>query len=513
MSDRFIVPLGEHLRRMPQIVTGQSSREVDATAARLLAVTDVDLMRRAAQAFCEAIRQHAPSAQRILVCCGPGNNGGDGYFIAQELLHRGHRVELMLSRPPPPQSTASVAAAAWQYVDPGEDHTVAPGDRRVDLVVDAVLGAGAFGVVREHEETLLRRMSAIDAPVFSVDTPSGICVDSGAPLSDHHVNAHVTVAMIAPKAGSLMGVGAAAAGQVVVAPLGINESHAADMPDSIGVLAPARLPAVPRHGHKGTFGSLLVVGGSPSMGGAALLATESALATGVGAVRACIAEEYIPAMAARIPEAMAYALQACAPGDDGSLFDRVSACVLGPGLGQATLSRDAFEHAIAMAKMRDIPVVIDADALRLLAEKPSLSRGVTSVLTPHPGEAGSLLGCSTAQIAADRLGCARQIAKTYQSAVVLKGAGTIVAHPDGRSSINIEGGPALASAGSGDILAGVIGGLLARGATVEDATETGVWLHASASERLPGGPGHRGERLTQLMPHIAALVRELADRS
>lgn len=261
-----------------------------------------------------------------------------------------------------------------------------------------------------------------------------------------------------------------------------------------------RLAARPRTAHKGLFGHLLVVGGDTGMGGAVLLAAESALRCGAGLVSAATRVEHVPALLGRCPEVMAHGVASA--NQLLALAERASVLVLGPGLGQRAWGRSL----LSAVRSRPLPQVWDADALNLLALEPVGAGPQTWILTPHPGEAARLLGRSTAEVQADRPAAALELARRYQAVVVLKGAGSLIAAPDGRLAVCSQGHPAMAGAGLGDVLSGITGALLAQRVEAFEAACLAVWLHAAAGERL--GAQGRGLAATDLIPTVRQLLEE-----
>ena len=446
-------------------------RAIEQTAQRDLAAGT--LMARAGAATAAHIEaMRAGKRLSIGVFAGPGNNGGDGYAAATELRTARHDV-ICVRVAEPATDDARNAFAEWRATD-GPTRADLPTRKKFDVIVDAMLG---IGLTRPLQGELLNAalwINAQRAHIVALDVPSGLDADRGSWVGAvEGVRASSTITFIGDKPGLHTGDGVDAAGAIAVNTLdiqpGSSKAALTDPSAFAQIVVPRR-----RNTHKGTYGSALIIGGSAGMVGAALLAARAALRIGAGRV-------YVDCIGA--PE---FRVDPCQP----ELMFRPSASVenpdsivIGCGLGQD----DAARRALQWALDSDASLVIDADALNLLARGPALgdivsARNVTTVLTPHPLEAARLLAVTAQDIQLDRIASARELATRYQSIVVLKGAGTVIAHPDGRCAINSTGGPALATAGSGDVLAGLLGGLLAQGFEPWQATQAAVWLHGCAGE-------------------------------
>jgi ADP-dependent NAD(P)H-hydrate dehydratase / NAD(P)H-hydrate epimerase len=437
------------------------------------------LMQRAGSAAAQAITaRHAP--RRVVVLCGPGNNGGDGYICAAELRAAGCEVHVVAAGGPPSSEDARGAHAQW-LAGGGEVHAACPDDERFDVVVDALFGIGLQRPLGGAYRAAVDWLNAQDAPVVALDVPSGLDADRGTWVGDTPgVIARTTVTFLADKPGLHTAAGCEAAGTVVVESLGnapaAATGHLTDTNDFAALLAPRR-----RDTHKGTFGNLAVVGGARGMVGAVLLAARAALRLGAGRVYvSCLGApelQFDPAQ----PELMLRSL--------GNL-PQVDALVAGCGMGSETGSREALEQVLSVKA----PLVLDADALNLVAAQADLrrlllARDAPHILTPHPLEAARLLGTSAAAVQAERVASAVELARTLSSWIVLKGAGSVIAAPEGAWWINPTGGPALATAGTGDVLAGMLGALLAQGFDARTAACGAVWLHGAAADAFAGDVG------------------------
>jgi hydroxyethylthiazole kinase-like uncharacterized protein yjeF len=459
-----------------------------------------ELMARAGRGAARRIDELA-AERRVAVCvvAGPGNNGGDGFVVAQELAARGHKVSVVLLGAAQPAATDALAASR-RWIDSGGTVLADLPDRRFDIVVDALFG---IGLARPLEGAFLdaaRWMAAHGTCVVALDVPSGLDADRGGWVGGiAGVLADVTVTFLGDKPGLHTGAGIDAAGRIHVDGLGIV-APAGDLqlvtPADFGDIARPRR----RDTHKGSFGNVLVIGGGPGMVGAPLLAARAALRLGAGRV-------YVDCIGA--PELSLDPVQPELMFRPYGSLNEIECAIVGCGLGT-----DAGAHAtLAWVIERPHALVIDADALTLLAADAGLRaslqrRPAVAVLTPHPLEAARLLGIASHEVQADRIGAARRLAGEYRAIVVLKGAGSIVAAPDGRAAINPTGSPALATAGTGDVLAGMLGALIAQGFDAWQAALAATWLHGAAAD----GCGDIGLVAGEVAPRAAAALRALRER-
>ncbi|MFJ2483667.1 NAD(P)H-hydrate dehydratase [Pseudomonas sp. NPDC087598] len=488
---------------LPDALYGAAQvRELDA---RLIAAgtPGFELMQRAAHATWRALVRQWPSATALSVLAGHGNNAGDGYLVAALARRAGWTVRVLaVGDPQRLQGDAALAhAEALAEGVPVQDWTAQ--SELHGVIVDALLGTGLNGDVREPYAGAIQAINASGLPVIAVDVPSGLSADTGHVLGDA-VRADLTVTFIGLKVGLFTGDAADCIGELVFNDLQATAETYRDITVSARRLNTANLPRLPARAptaHKGRFGHVLLIGGDHGFGGAILLSTESALRSGAGMVSLATRPEHVAAALTRVPEAMA--LGASSANQLMGLLDKVSVLVAGPGLGQASWGR-ALLSAAANALL---PQVWDADALNLLASG-FVSLPKDCVITPHPGEAARLLGISTAQVQADRPAAVLALSKKYTAVVVLKGAGSLIAHPDGRLALCHQGHPAMATAGLGDVLAGLTGALLAQGMAGFDAACLAVWLHANAG--MQQGKFGRGLAASDLIPAIRQLLEEHA---
>lgn len=459
-------------------------RELDRRAVAG-GIDAAELMRRAAAAAWRIVGDRWPRCRRLVVVCGSGNNGGDGYALAALAAEAGCAVQLVQFGAPPDSPAARAARTAWARHGQSQPWPVAL-DPLADLVVDAVLGIGLRRPVAGAMAAMLAAMNAHAAPILALDVPSGLDADSGRPRGAA-VHAALTVSFIAHKVGLWTGVAADYCGDRLLDTLGVSVDLAMApsprawlMPSRIDPYAlPPRRPAA----HKGEHGHVLVVGGAPGMAGAALLASRAALRAGAGWVSLATHPDHAAALVAAQPEMMVHAVSAADALQP--LLARARVVVLGPGLGQDSWGQALFDTVLASGR----PLVLDADGLNLLARRPQTLGG--AVLTPHPGEAKRLLEAEAVDaVEADRFGSAEALRDRFGAVAVLKGAGTVIAGR--RLQVCPAGNPGMAVGGMGDVLSGVIGALMAQGLAPEAAAATGVLAHALAADIVARRRGYRG---------------------
>lgn len=484
------------------------------------------LMARAGRAAFQTIKAHWPQCRRLVVVCGTGNNGGDGWIVAQLACAAGWQVSAVLLG-----EAARIygeARLAWDAAKREGVTVIASGActeetlSSADVIVDALIGIGLTGAPRPDHAAMIGMMNRAQVPVLSLDVPSGLNADTGQAVGAAVV-ATVTLTFIAFKGGLLTGQARAYCGDIQCATLGLpatlyqsarqlredpvlcGSAHvlslACEKSDGLSPRSPTA--------HKGTAGHLLVIGGDDGFGGAGILTAEAGLRTGAGLVSLACHAHTVTAALARRPEIMAKSVATA-----GALVPLLAAAnviAIGPGLGQQAWGQACFRVALDAGK----PTVIDADGLNLLAayrrtESPSPVLPANSVITPHPGEAARLLGMATAQVEQDRFAAVRALVVRYRCTVVLKGAGTLVASfgDDGVDDIGIctAGNSGMASGGMGDVLTGVIAALMAQGVPADRAASLGVCLHAEAAD-IAAAEGQRGLLASDLL----AVIRRLID--
>lgn len=483
------------------LYTAAQVRELDRCAIERCGIPGYELMTRAGHAALNVLRAAWPAARSVAVCCGPGNNGGDGYVLARLARAQGLRTHVVPVTDP--AALRGDAARAWQeFVAAGghgeewQVHSV----RQCDVLVDALFGTGLTREVEGRAAEVVDAMNAAGRPVLALDIPSGLHADVGRRLGAT-VCADRTVTFIGRKLGCYVGDGPDCVGQLAFDDLGVppavydHVSCTTQLLDEDAVAA--ALPRRARSSHKGRHGHVLVIGGGPGMSGAARLAGEAALRVGAGLVTVAVHPHSLAALAAR-PELMSIAAGTAA--DLTVALERASVVALGPGLGQSPWAMELMGAALAAGR----PLVVDADALNLLALQPQ--RREDWVLTPHPGEAARLLGRNDAvTVQYDRLHAARRLQDAYGGTVVLKGAGSIV-QGGSHGWICAQGNPGMGTAGMGDVLTGVIAGIAAQGAALELAARAGVFVHAAAGDRVAAHGGERGLLAGDVIEALRACV-------
>ncbi len=512
-----------------RLCSAKEMAAVDQHAINELGVPGAVLMENAGRACCDQFEQAFGSLfpGPVLVMAGKGNNGGDGYVMARVLADRGWRVETLVLG-----SEAAISGDARIMLDilnalalPVDfiaDSEQLRGDfARTDwpIIVDAVFGTGLNSAVRGLQREAIRLINASAAAVFAVDIPSGVDGSSGRVLG-LAVDAELTVTFDHAKIGHGSRPGADCVGQLKVVDIGIPRQLRPQLSSRVRLLdeadARALLPTRATDGHKGSFGHLLVVAGSPGKTGAAALAGNCAARSGCGLVTVATPAAVHDIIEVKLTEAMSCPLAdqdgllsfAARPQLEALLSGR-QAVAVGPGLGQSAELARLLGWLIGHVR---VPLVIDADGLNLLAGQLELLQQpdrAPLVLTPHPGEMSRLCGLSVAEIEANRFECAAAFAAQYNVVLLLKGARTVIAAADGRVDINTTGNDGLAAGGSGDVLTGLIGGLLAQGMDAFAAASLGAWLHGRAAELIAETSGTAGMIATDLISHLPVARHEL----
>jgi NAD(P)H-hydrate epimerase len=480
------------------LYTADEARRLDA-AAISAGTPGYTLMSRAGAAAWAVLKKTWPEANHIVVLAGAGNNGGDGYVLARLAATEGKTVDLLTVGDH--RRLMGEARAAHTDAIASGLHTQAWAGQlpEADVYVDALLGTGLNKPPAGDFAAAIAALNASGKPVLALDIPSGLAADSGMELG-LAVRASATITFIGVKRGLLTGDGVVRTGTLHFADLRVPAAVYAEVPGSCirldaGWLREA-LPLRRRDGHKGHFGHALLIGGDHGMGGAIAMAAEAALRSGAGLVSVATRPEHAAMITGRQPELMVHGIDSEA--ELAPLLARATVIVIGPGLGQGEWGRALFAAAVAAGK----PMVVDADALNLLAAAP---RQGDWVLTPHPGEAARLLGSDTAAVQADRFAAVAALSARYGGVPALKGAGTLTHAADG-FRLCPYGNPGMSSGGMGDVLAGVIGGLLAQGLGLVDAAAAGVLVHALAGDDAAAAGGQRGLAATDLMPCIRRRV-------
>ena len=474
------------------------------------------LMQRAGYAAAKAALDLIAGAHedaRALVLAGPGNNGGDALELACCLAKSDVQVSVLLFADPARQSPEAQLAlqraqtSGAQFFDTAAWRNLA--STQWTIVVDGLFGIGLTRPIGGEMQALIERINGVTCPVLALDVPSGLDADTGQVVGEFGiaVRASHTLTFIADKPGLHTGAARDYSGEVQVAPLDIEGRY---FPTPLAWLNDASqfsgtLRKRPEDSHKGSYGDVAVIGGAHGMAGAPILAARAAAYCGAGRVYAAFIDA-APAYDGAQPEIM------CRLAGEFD-FSRAT-LVVGPGMGSSPAAHDLLARALHAHGA----LVLDADALNLIAAEPGLQqilaqRKQATLMTPHPLEAARLLACTSAQVQADRLAAARALAARFHATVVLKGSGSVIARMDGIAVINATGNPGLATAGTGDVLAGVCGALLAQHCPVWEAALAAVWLHGVAADNLvQQGTGPVGLTASELLPALRAALNRLVQR-
>jgi len=467
------------------------------------------LMRRAGQAAWRELLAHWPEVQRIVVVCGPGNNGGDGYALARHAQVSGRDVRVVRLPGHAPRTDNARHAENEYRSGNGRVEAFDGKLRAADLVVDALFGIGLSREPDAETAALIAAINRSRSPVFSLDVPSGVDADRGI-VPGAAVHADRTIEFIAAHAGLTTGTALEYTGVRSLATLDLPPNMLASLPASACLMSrddlAAAFPPRRRNTHKGESGYVLCIGGDHGSGGAIVLCAEAALRSGAGLVSVATRDAHVGAALGRRPELMA---RGVAVADDlRAMLQRADVIALGPGLGQEGWGIALYNAAMAADK----PLVVDADALNLLALHPrKLAEG--AILTPHPGEAARLLGTTAEIVQADRFAAAQALCDAHRCVVVLKGAGTIVAAPGELPRVIGAGNPGMAVGGMGDVLTGVIAALRAQGRSAHDAATHGALLHAVAGDDAARDGGERGLLPSDLFAHLRRLANAPPSRA
>jgi len=481
------------------LYTAKQTRELDRLTMEEFGLPGTVLMERAGAVAFTLLMQYWPEAKKLCVVCGTGNNGGDGFVLARLAKEQGQQVDVfVVGNPGKIKGDALLAKQRLEESGVAAQTYTMEALPSADVVVDAIFGTGLKGGVEGDELQAVKTLNTHGAPVLALDIPTGLLADSGHVFTEA-VKANVTVSFIGLNQGLLTAKGPDYSGELFFDDL--------DIPDDVFLRVPVsktrlRFPACivkkrDKESHKGVFGHALIIGGDIGMSGAARMASEAALRTGAGLVSLATRSAHAAIINSTRPEMMSYPVE-----DENALLtllDIANVVAVGPGLGKSEWASTLFAAAINNEK----PLVVDADALNLLADKQV--KRENWILTPHPGEAARLLGCSTPEVQADRFSSVKALSEKFGATVILKGNGTLI-YSDGATYLCDKGNPGMASGGMGDVLTGVVSGLLAQGFSLTDAANAGVYIHASAGDAAAKEAGERGLLASDLMPEIRRLV-------
>lgn len=469
------------------------ARELDRIAIQEHGIPGFELMSRAGLAVFQIMREHWPKAQTIAVFCGAGNNAGDGYIIALLAKQAGLAVTVY--------SVTDTAHLKGDAFTAYHNYRAALGDIQnysestliaADLIIDALLGTGLDRPVTGVYALAIAHINRLSLPVIAVDCPSGLDTDTGNTLGCA-VKASATVTFIALKQGLFSGYAADYCGTLHYADLALPAAIFDQLTPSAYRVIGTPLAKRARCAHKGHFGHVLIIGGDQGYAGAVRMAGEAALRIGAGLVSIATHPAHAPFLNLTRPELMCHGVSTAE--QLVPLLNQASVVVIGPGLGQSAWAKALCAATLDVAK----PLIVDADGLNLLALSPC--NKPHWILTPHPGEAARLLNSNTQDIQADRFTAALGLQSQYGGISVLKGAGTLIAAPQHLSVVN-TGNPGMASGGMGDVLSGIIAGLLAQSLTPIEATQQGVYRHGLAADQAAAKDGERGLLASDLFPYL-----------
>lgn len=485
------------------VFSAKQIRTYEPVAAAQCGVAMYTLMERAGRALFEQTIRYFPQAHKYVVLVGVGNNAGDGYIVASLAKQAGKEVAVIAAVPEKPlMGDALKAQKAW-LAHGGGIATYHPQTiNDADIIIDGLLGTGLNSNVRAPFTELIEAANNSDTPIVAIDVPSGINADSGV-VQGVAIQADVTVTFVGIKQGLVTGSGRACAGIGEFNDLTVGDALIRLTPPSAELIRYETTQGLTKrqnNSHKGSHGKLLCVGGNAGTAGAIRLTSEAALRTGAGMVKVYTHPDSVLAISMGRPELMVTTTNLHAA------LDWATCIAIGPGLGQDSWSKSTLEVVIEHCITHNKALVVDADALNLIAQQSAPIALKNTVFTPHPGEAARLLDCAISDIESDRYHSAQKLAETYSTTCVLKGAGSIIA--DGTKTwVCTDGNPALAVGGSGDVLTGVIAGLIAQGLTTEQAACFGVTLHAKAGDIAAQRDGERG----MLPSDLFAIVRKLVN--
>ena len=482
------------------LYTASQVRELDRVAIEDHRIDGYELMCLAGRSAYRLMRTQWPGARRIAVVCGSGNNGGDGYVLAKLALEDDLEVTA-LAVSPAKSKTAVKAYEDYQSAG-GQVIPFQPAQlEQSELIVDGMLGTGLTQTLSRNYMDVVEAINNSAKPVMALDIPTGLNSDSGARMGDA-IRADTTITFIGAKVGLFTGFGPSCAGRVVFDDLDVPESVYAGNDSAVRIIAPAldaiRLPRRDPAMHKGLAGRVLIVGGGKGMPGAARMAAEAAYRCGAGLVQVATHHDHVYQIMANLPEIMAF------DAEDGTELElalpRADVIAVGPGLGQSEWARTLLTQVLE----REVPLVVDADALNLIATMKA--HRDNWVLTPHPGEAARLCASNTQSIQSDRLNAVQELKERYGGVIVLKGAGTLV--NDGQLWLCNRGNPGMASGGMGDVLTGIISSQIAQRQTLSAAARYGVWIHATAADRAAAQDGQIGLLATDILPYARQLIND-----
>ena len=485
------------------LYSAEQTRELDRLALEQCQLSSSELMARAGKAALDLIGQHWPDAKNLLIFCGSGHNGGDGFELARQAAAKGLTAHIVLVGKLE-SMTDEVHAAYQAAIKQGaKTRTIKDDLPAADLLVDGLLGTGLSREVSVDFALAIEKINAqAETPVLALDIPSGLNADTGS-IMGCAVTANITLSFIGLNIGLCTNDGSDICGELAFADLAIPQSVYQQVSPlaerlNINALTESLLQPRKRNSHKGHFGHVLVIGGNQSMSGSVNITAQAAARTGAGLVTVATHPSHADFLNLQRPEIMSRGISQAE--DLNDLLAKATVICLGPGLGQDDWAQAIFKKVMASDK----PMVIDADALNLLSQQPQ--NRPNWILTPHPGEAASLLGINNNAVQNDRPNAAIALQKRYGGVIVLKGSGSLICADDGPLQLSPYGNPGMASGGMGDCLTGIIGGLLAQKLTLAEATQTGVALHGMAADNAASDLGERGLLALDILPYLQQLL-------
>ncbi|MFZ5647516.1 MAG: NAD(P)H-hydrate dehydratase [Bacillota bacterium] len=513
-------------------VTAQEMKDIDFKAMTEYGIPGIVLMENAGRRVVEAVLEKAGNVQgkTVTIFAGKGNNGGDGLVAARHLFNMGADVKvLLLESPEKITGDAATNLAIWQKMGQ-KVYTVTQKDDfnavrfflvRTDIIVDAIYGTGFKGRVRDYAGRIIEAINACRKTVIAVDVPSGLEADTGN-VNGPCIRANLTVTFGLPKIGLLLEPGAGYVGELKVGEISLPPALLEDEQLRFNLLdkelVRSWLPFRPNSSHKGDYGRVLVIAGSRGMAGAACLAAEAAYRAGAGLVTLVVPQAVYNPVAAKLTEVMVVPVSDTGEGTLSrealtvvrDMLDMADVLALGPGISGKAETQEAVREIVDLS---NIPTVLDADGLNALAGQTDILKRarVPMVLTPHPGEMGRLTGLSSGAVQQDRLNLAKSWSSKWGAVLVLKGARSLVACPDGTVYINPSGNPGMATGGSGDVLTGAIAGLMAQGMESGRAAAAGVFLHGLAGDWAAVEKGMMGMMAGDILQAIPAVIRSMED--
>ncbi len=490
---------------LPQnVYTAEQTRALDRMVIEQYAISAATLINRAGKAALEHIRATWPQAQSLLIACGTGNNAGDGFELALQALKIGYQITVIQIASDSALTTMSEEASATRsaYVATGSKLiTKATTLPNHDLIVDALFGTGLNRNIEGQYRTLIDNLNNQTTPIFALDIPSGLNADTGQ-IMGTAIKAAKTLSFIGLNTGLFTGQGPEHCGQIAFDSLNVPDIiyqkitptlHSLSLMQFSSLLKPRS-----RTGHKGHYGHALAIGGNKGFSGAIRMTAEAAARVGAGLISVATHSSHAELLNITRPELMCHEISN--PDQLHPLIKHASAIAIGPGLGQDSWSQQLFEHAL----LSSLPMVVDADGLNLLSQ--SSHHRDNWILTPHPGEAARLLNCTTDDIQNNRVEAVKLIQKQYGGIAVLKGAGTLIDNGQSVTQLSRYGNPGMGTGGMGDVLTGIILGLISQSFSLMDSACLGVTIHGLAGDQAAQENGERGLLAMDLMPHLRHLV-------